>query len=572
MRISRTAVLQLAIVALLLAALLAFSQGTGKSKAQDQDLVQVLPDAELTGAALVGELGCNNCHGGLDGPNKVQNLAPDLSDAGLRYNPAYIFEFLQNPTRVRQHLGHTRMPNFHLSAEESLALTEYLSSLRLDKTAGAEFPEISDRRGDAARGKALLSELSCLTCHNNGIEGNGQINDLSATAYRINRDWVSSYLVAPHRYNSKENLMPALFYQVNPDSISFKQLVPEADQKIRDINTYLYSLNERKSDELAAAFKAARKTYPKADAAAGQAIFTALNCTSCHRSPVRGAWKEKNAPDLSFEGSRVQQSWLQDYLKQPHAIRTRGYFPGSGSRMPDFKLSSQEVELLADFLMDQTKGIPGFEPKNLSAFQANKAAALLSDKLACLGCHQLDGEGGVIGPDLSGLNKRLNPDYMMAMISDPHQLSAEVVMPKIPMDPRYRELIAHYLWNREADPVQANYASLLDVPLLLEKNLDSPQAVYRTYCANCHGMDGKADGFNADHLPVSPTQHANGAYLATRTDDVLFDGIYAGGYILNKSHFMPAWGETLSNEQMLGLVAYMRELCGCDQPGWAADN
>lgn len=572
MRISRTAILQVVIVSSLLAALLAFSQGTGKSKVDDQDLGQVLPVAELTGADLIGKLGCNNCHSGLDGPNQVQNWAPDLSDAGLRYNPAYLYDFLQNPSKVRQHLGHTRMPNFHLSEEESLALTAYLSSLQLDKTAGAEFPEISDKRGDAARGKTLLNELSCLTCHNNGIEGNGQINDLSATAYRINREWLASYLVAPHKYNSKENLMPALFYQVKPDSLSFEPLVSEAAEKIRDINTYLYSLNERKSDELAAAFKAARKTYPNADAAAGQAIFSALNCASCHRSPVSGSWKEKNAPDLSLEGSRVQRPWLEAYLQQPHAIRKRGYYPGSGSRMPDFQLSSREVTLLADFLMDQEMEIAGFEPKNLSAFQANKAAALLKDKLACMGCHQINGEGGVIGPELSGLNKRLNPDYMMAMISDPHQLSTEVVMPKIPMDERYRELIAHYLWSREGDGEQNTYASLLEHPLLLEKDSDSPQALYRTYCANCHGIDGKADGFNADQLPVSPTQHANGAYLATRPDDVLFDGIYAGGYILNKSHFMPAWGETLSNEQMLGLVAYMRELCACEEPGWAADN
>lgn len=572
MRISRTAILQVVIVSSLLAALLAFSQGAGKSKVDDQDLGQVLPVAELTGADLIGKLGCNNCHSGLDGPNQVQNWAPDLSDAGLRYNPAYLYDFLQNPSKVRQHLGHTRMPNFHLSEEESLALTAYLSSLQLDKTAGAEFPEISDKRGDAARGKTLLNELSCLTCHNNGIEGNGQINDLSATAYRINREWLASYLVAPHKYNSKENLMPALFYQVKPDSLSFEPLVSEAAEKIRDINTYLYSLNERKSDELAAAFKAARKTYPNADAAAGQAIFSALNCTSCHRSLVSGSWKEKNAPDLSLEGSRVQRPWLEAYLQQPHAIRKRGYYPGSGSRMPDFQLSSREVTLLADFLMDQKMEIAGFEPKNLSAFQANKAAALLKDKLACMGCHQINGEGGVIGPELSGLNKRLNPDYMMAMISDPHQLSTEVVMPKIPMDERYRELIAHYLWSREGDGEQNTYASLLEHPLLLEKDSDSPQALYRTYCANCHGIDGKADGFNADKLPVSPTQHANGAYLATRPDDVLFDGIYAGGYILNKSHFMPAWGETLSNEQMLGLVAYMRELCACEEPGWAADN
>lgn len=572
MNISRTAILQGAIAFLFLATLIAFSQGTGQSAGSDKSLTEVLPDAATGGAVLVQELGCNNCHGGLPEQNLVEAKAPDLSDAGLRYNPAYLFDFLQNPERIRQHIGHTRMPDFNLSEAESLALTNYLSTLNVDKKTGMDFPKPASGRGDAARGKALLEEMSCLTCHNNGMEGVGKINDLATTAFRLKRDWVSDYLVAPHRYNSPENLMPALFYQPDPDSVSFASLVPEASERIRDINAYLFSLNERKADDLSDALKKAKKAFPEADVAKGEAIFTALNCTACHQSPKRGAWKAKNAPDLALEGSRVQQDWLRAYLKKPYAIRSHGYHPGSGSRMPDFNLSEEEASRLADYLGSLTRELPGFEPRALSAFQTAKAAAMLEEKFACLGCHQLNGKGGVIGPDLSGTNRRLQAPYVMAMIRNPHELSPELVMPKIPMDPRYQELLASYLWGMDNPAGEASYASLLDQPLILEKQTDSPAAVYRTYCANCHGLKGEADGFNAVRLPVLPTKHANGAYLSTRPDDTLFDGIFAGGYILNKSHFMPAWGETLSNEQMLELVAYMRELCACEEPSWAGDN
>jgi len=51
--------------------------------------------------------------------------------------------------------------------------------------------------------------------------------------------------------------------------------------------------------------------------------------------------------------------------------------------------------------------------------------------------------------------------------------------------------------------------------------------------------------------------------MATRPDDTLYDGVHSGGYILNKSHFMPPWGESLSGEQIKGLVGYMRTLCHC---------
>jgi mono/diheme cytochrome c family protein len=573
MSISRSALLQIAIVLLLMGALLLFSQEKAARDRSDRLAQELSPAAELDGASLALELGCNNCHIGLEGSNKVEQWAPDLSDAGMRYNPAYLFDFLQNPTRVRQHIGHTRMPDFGLSEAESLALTRYLSSLQSDKTSDLALPARPKGKGDPARGKALLEELSCLTCHNNGIEGQGKINDLAATAWRLQPEWVERYLAAPHRFNSKENLMPSLFYGETAAGETIRELTPGAAEKIRDINAYLFGVEARKSEELGKRFKKAGKDFPEADAAKGAAIFTALNCSSCHSSPVRGEWQAKNAPDLSLEGSRVQREWLLDYLKKPVAIRAHGFYPGSGSRMPDFGLTEREAALLTDFLQTQTKaGVPDFVPEPLTAFQREKAAAMLDDKLSCLGCHTLNGKGGAIGPDLSGINQRLQPPYLLAMIRDPHQLSDAVAMPKIPMDPRYQELIARYLWGNDFDRGNGNYSDLTaQVPVLVQE-LDSPAGLYQTYCAACHGNKGEADGWNADRLPVLPTKHANGAYMATRPDGTLFDGIYAGGYILNKSHVMPAWGETLSAQQIQELVDYMRVLCACKEPSWAGDD
>ena len=46
-----------------------------------------------------------------------------------------------------------------------------------------------------------------------------------------------------------------------------------------------------------------------------------------------------NAPDLSAQKMRTKTSWLIDYLRNTPASRPHGYFPGTGSRMPNYYLT-----------------------------------------------------------------------------------------------------------------------------------------------------------------------------------------------------------------------------------------
>jgi hypothetical protein len=58
--------------------------------------------------------------------------------------------------------------------------------------------------------------------------------------------------------------------------------------------------------------------------------------------------------------------------------------------------------------------------------------------------------------------------------------------------------------------------------------------------------------------------------MSLRPDDTLYDGIAAGGWVLDRSHRMPAFGEALAPETIRGLVDYIRVLCDCQGPRWAA--
>ncbi len=84
----------------------------------------------------------------------------------------------------------------------------------------------------------------------------------------------------------------------------------------------------------------------------------------------------------------------------------------------------------------------------LSPFARAKAEALLRDHLPCLGCHELDGTGGRVGPTLSRLGRERARAFVLAMIRDPQRTITGTSMPRIPLDDSTSELIARYLVER----------------------------------------------------------------------------------------------------------------------------
>lgn len=207
----------------------------------------------------------------------------------------------------------------------------------------------------------------------------------------------------------------------------------------------------------------------------------------------------------------------------------------------------------------------------LRPFQRARAERLIRDRLPCLGCHRLEGEGGAIGPDLTAVGDRRSAAFILRMVSDPQAALPGTLMPRTPMPDSWRDLVVAYLSGSGVGGQGSGVAPpTADAPAVTGSR--DPAALYARSCAPCHGARGGSDGFNAGNLPVKPTVHADSAYMSTRPDDTLFDGIYGGGYILNRSHRMPAFGEMLSREQISGLVRYLRDLCRCQGPAWSRDG
>lgn len=426
--------------------------------------------------------------------------------------------------------------------------------------------------GDGMSGGELAAVLGCGACHP-GAPGPAAVSgatdaaapDLEDVVTRWDPASLSAYLQDP--VPLREGVVTRM-----PD---FRLAAAEAAA----ITVYLVSRNGDEAPRGARAELAAlAREHPTATAERGARIAAALNCAGCHAGlgdarPV--------APPLAGVGERLRADWLRRYLATPTAVRPAGHPPGSGSRMPDFRLSDAEADSLTAWLIPGADGADGAQPVAEAAAPSShrlaKAEVLLRDHLSCLGCHRLGGEGGRMAPALDAAAGRLRPEYLRRVVHDPAGAAPGTIMPRPLEDSATLALVIDYLL-RAGNGEAAAYVPLLELELnprpapgTLHPAAEPDGAtLYQTHCAACHGGRGAGDGFNARHIPARPTAHADAAFMSTRPDATLFDGVHGGGHILGRSHRMPAFGGTLSTAEIRTLVTHMRELCGCDGPEWAS--
>ena len=102
--------------------------------------------------------------------------------------------------------------------------------------------------------------------------------------------------------------------------------------------------------------------------------------------------------------------------------------------------------------------------------------------------------------------------------------------------------------------------ALLSLCLLPASAFANPAESFAQVCAVCHGVGGAGDGVAAAGLPVKPANFTNTAFWAERTDESVFKAIKEGGAAIGKSPLMAPYKGSLSDEQIKGIVSYLRTL------------
>ena len=83
------------------------------------------------------------------------------------------------------------------------------------------------------------------------------------------------------------------------------------------------------------------------------------------------------------------------------------------------------------------------------------------------------------------------------------------------------------------------------------------ERLYMRYCAGCHGADGRGGAHTfMPHIENLTKKD----YIEQLDDEYLLTVIKEGGPAVGKSSYMPAWGKTLSDQDITSIIEHIRQL------------
>lgn len=211
--------------------------------------------------------------------------------------------------------------------------------------------------------------------------------------------------------------------------------------------------------------------------ARGRSLMADRNCVACHEVPGHDP-AEVRAPRLDGLALKVRPAWLRGWLRRP-----KSYLPKS--RMGDFRLSERDVEALTAFLL-QPHGRLALDAADWSRANVERGGEIFR-RSRCVTCHEVNGRGGTLGPDLSHVGAKASRDWLYSWIRDPHRFQPKTLMPRFRFaDDEARDLAA-YLSSELGDPPKDFGGS--DAPPSAALAEEGRGVFEKRGCYSCHELE-----------------------------------------------------------------------------------
>lgn len=397
------------------------------------------------GASLYGESFCASCHAVQNAAGNMVggDLGPELTHIGNKVKPEWLQAWLKNP---RTYDPPTEMPHYRFTDQQLATLSSFLQA-KSDPDLLANVHLDSPTGEQIAHGKRLVMDYGCASCHE--ISGIKKPENFAPELSRIGSKPITQLI-----------FLPGMAHDL-PDYIAGKIRTPRAfatglkmpqytfsSAQTDALTTALLSLNERSHTLPPSLMVAATAESNYQPAGKAGQLMHDLACFSCHRINGHGG---DMAPDLSWEGSAVQRTWLEDFLKNPNTLR-----PALIRRMPKFNLSDQDIGELTDYMMtvyqSSTIDRDSMPLSGYTQVQVEQGKQLFYTKYACQSCHIVDtkADKGYIGPTLTQVGSRLNAAWIYNWMKNPQALRLGTIEPNRNMSDEDARALTAFLMSQKS--------------------------------------------------------------------------------------------------------------------------
>jgi mono/diheme cytochrome c family protein len=341
--------------------------------------------ASLQDVPTIAELQCGSCH-------TVEQMASEDGRIGLdgllsKFPEGALTEFLMAPEHNH---ADSRMPNFGFSRREAVELEAIL------RRPGGWTPKTPERPLDAAsldRGKTLVQQLGCLSCHTGpaGLTNQARAPILTASALQAGKGCLGE--------------------------------TPPANYKMPAGNrTALLALGASGYDAI----------FGQAPIEFAERQIETLRCNSCHG-------RVEGFPNLDVAGEKLRPEWVTAFVSGKIPYKPRGLVHPDGhtwlsARMPAFP--SRATRIAEGFAGRSGYAASTPVEKSIDAALAQSGAKLVSSDggFACIGCHGVGAQKATQVFEVEGINlaysvDRLRPDYFARWLRNPMKVDPQTKMP-----------------------------------------------------------------------------------------------------------------------------------------------
>jgi mono/diheme cytochrome c family protein len=467
------------------------------------------------GRALLLQLNCVGCHR-LRDVERPEMLGPDLTNIGTKVSRQWIFKWLKEPRTITDSTGNVtvngyttgglpRMPQFRLTEQELRDLSGYLSTLQSKPVKPYHFdPRVlaGGKSDPADQGELRFRQMFCSTCHALSVTRAGTTSliggdigpELTKVGSKVNPEWLIAWLRDPQEY-LPHSKMPRYQWS-DADLYSVTQYITKRLTD-SDLLTGVPDLGTPTSDEVQR----------------GRRLFIDKGCASCHviqgmpvqrdLGPDLSAIGARDVSQLSFGESKIPRNliaYLQAKITDPLSVN-------SAARMPVYHLSPEDLDALTTALLSMT-GAPataGLQKLVVSQKQAEFHPAgefgRVYERYKCYVCHQFNGFGGTLAPDLSYEGSRAQRQWLIDFLKDPKTVRPTLVlrMPQFNMTDQEAATLAAYIDTALNSP-QVDTAAIDIKQFTPEKAVIGKQLYEGKYaCQSCHTI-GATGGYVGPNL------------------------------------------------------------------------